>query len=345
MAQVLIAIFGISLLMIVHEAGHYLMARVFGMRVTVFSIGLGPALLKVQPKGSPTVFQLCAIPFLAYVRVAGMNPMEDADPNDPGLYSNKSAFARTLTVAGGPLANYVAATVMIFVLALTGWREVTPTTPMLVESVEAGAPADAAGVRPGDAILEVDGRPIADVRDLAAATGPRAGQPTTYRLERAGVALEPITIVPREAGGRGVIGVVPKIETYTRRLPIDEAAWMAVSLPWTMTVQNVEGMADLARRHSTDGLTGPVGMVKQVAFQAGQGLYAFVAILIALSVAVGFFNLLPLPFLDGGRLVFLGYEMIVGRKANQTLEVVVHAIGLLLLLGVTALVTLRDVVG
>src|SRR5215468_805763 len=90
MLQILVAIFGLSLLVIVHEAGHYLFARAFGIRVTRFSIGLGPVLVKYQPKGSPTVFQICAIPFLAYVMIAGMNPAEEVDPNDPGLYPNKS---------------------------------------------------------------------------------------------------------------------------------------------------------------------------------------------------------------------------------------------------------------
>jgi regulator of sigma E protease len=345
MAHVLIAIFGISLLMIVHEAGHYFMARAFGMRVTVFSIGLGPAIVKVQPKGSPTVFQICAIPFLAYVRIAGMNPLEENDPKDSGLYENKSAIARALTVLGGPLANYLAATLMIFVVAMIGWREQVPTTPMVVAAVEAGAPADKAGMRAGDVILEVEGKAIRDVRELAEMTGPRAGQPTMYTLQRDGSPLAPLTIVPRDAAGRGVLGVMPKVETRTRTFSVGEAAGMAIALPWMVTVENVQGMADLARRHSTEGITGPVGMVKQVALEAEKGIYAFVAILIVLSIALGFFNLLPLPFLDGGRLIFLACEIVAGRRPNQKLEVVVHAIGLLLLLGVTALVTLRDVVG
>jgi regulator of sigma E protease len=110
-------------------------------------------------------------------------------------------------------------------------------------------------------------------------------------------------------------------------------------------VQSLEGIADLARRRSTEGLTGPVGMVKQVATQADKGIYAFVSVLIALSVALGYFNLLPFPFLDGGRLVFLAYEAITTRRASPRIEAMAHAVGVLVLLGVTAMVTWRDVVG
>ncbi|HET6338115.1 MAG TPA: M50 family metallopeptidase [Polyangiales bacterium] len=345
MLQVLVAIFGISLLVIVHEAGHYLMARAFGIRVTRFSIGLGPVLAKYQPKGSPTVFQLCAIPFLAYVMIAGMNPAEEIDPNDPELYPNKSILARVLTIFGGPLANYLAASVMIFALALSGWRDEVPTEPMVVSSVEAGTPADKAGLKAGDVILEANGKPIRNVRELIDVTLPRAGQATTYVLQRDGKALPPVTIVPRNNGGKGVIGVTPKFETRTRALPIGEATTLAVTLPWTLTVRNIEGMVDLIKRRSTEGITGPVGMGKLVAQQAEKGIYPFVGILIAISVALGYFNLLPFPALDGGRLVFLGYEVITRRRPNERIEAAVHAVGLLFLLGVIALVTLRDVVG
>src|SRR5687768_13827071 len=112
MANVLFAIFGISLLMIVHEAGHYGMARAAGIRVLTFSIGFGPALFKFRPKGSPTTFQLCVIPLLAFVELAGANPYEDNDSKDPALYTNKSIGARALTLAGGPLANYLFAAVV-----------------------------------------------------------------------------------------------------------------------------------------------------------------------------------------------------------------------------------------
>ena len=113
-AYVVIAILGLAVLMVVHEGGHYLVARRFGMRVTKFSIGFGPTLWKKRPKGSPTTFQIAIIPFLAYVQIAGMNPFEDVDPNDKGSYANGSLIARISAIVAGPLANYLFASVFFF---------------------------------------------------------------------------------------------------------------------------------------------------------------------------------------------------------------------------------------
>ena len=112
--KVLITVAALSVLIIIHEGGHYLAARAFGMRVLKYSIGFGPTLFRYQPKGSPTVFQVAVIPFLAYVQIAGMNPNEDVDPNDPELYPNKSLFARFVTIAAGPVANYLTASLIVF---------------------------------------------------------------------------------------------------------------------------------------------------------------------------------------------------------------------------------------
>jgi len=345
MLQIVLAIFGISLLVIVHEAGHYVMARAFGIRVTRFSVGFGPVLAKYQPKGSPTVFQVCAIPFLAYVMIAGMNPADEYEANDAGLYSNKSLIARTLTIFGGPFANYLAASVMIFALAISGWREELPTTPMVVESVDPSSPAAKAGVQTGDEIIEANGRKIRNVRELIEVTAPRGGKTTPYVIRRHGRLLPPFQIVPRSTGERAVIGVTPKLALHYRAMAPGEAAQLALVLPYALTMRNLEGMADLIKHRSTEGITGPVGMGKLVAEQAEKGVYAFIGILIAISVALGLFNLLPFPALDGGRLVFLGYEVITRRRPSERIEAAVHTVGLLFLLGVIALVTLRDVVG
>lgn len=251
MAHVLLAILGLSLVMIIHEAGHFLVARRCGIRVTHFSIGFGPALVKWKPRGSDTTFQIGLVPLLAYVKMDGNDPTEEVDRSDPGLYDNKSVFARMATVLGGPLANYLSASVLIFGLALTG----------------------------------------------------------------------------------------------TKAKPVDEAAKAAVVMPAKMTVESVRGITDLVRHRTTEGMTGPVGMVKHMALQSQRGPRAFVGTMMAISIAVGFFNLLPFPFLDGGRMVFLAIEAVMRRRPNRMVEAIVHAVGLLLFLGMSALITVRDVMG
>jgi len=344
LVSVLVGIFGISLLVIVHEAGHYFAARAFGMRVTRFSIGLGPVIVSHTPRGSDTTFQICAVPFLAYVMIAGMNPAEEIDPKDPGLFPNKSVFARIVTIFAGPFANYLAASVMLFFMALFAWRVPAPVTePMQVAGVETSSPAAVAGVKAGDIVVEGHGKPIKNVTELIEVTRDRAGKPTVYVIERAGKRLPPITITPNSNGDRGVIGVTAVVNTVITQLPIGEAAYKAVVLPYLFSIDNLAGIWSLIERRTTEGVTGPVGMVSMVAQQGEKGLLPFLDILIAISVALGLFNLLPIPALDGGRLVFLGYELITRRRANERFEATVHAVGILFLLGVIALVTLRDV--
>lgn len=345
MAHIVLAILAISFLMIIHETGHYVAARAFGLKVTVFSIGFGPALIKYQPKGSPTVFKLCLVPVLAYVRIAGQNPLEKTDPKDKTLYENASLRARAMTTLGGSLANYAFGSIVIFVLALAGIREEVPSSPMVIGEVEAASPADRAGLRPGDVVLAVEGKPIKDVTELAAITGPRPGLATSYLVRRGGQELAPIAIVPRNADGRGKIGVVTTFDTHVQKSTVLEAAKLAVSVPVSMSMGQIEGIKKLFFERTTEGMTGPVGMTREVAKQSEKGPYDFLVTLIALSVALGCFNLLPFPFLDGGRLVFLGAEAIMGQRPNRTFELVLHVAGLVLLLGLSAFVTMRDILG
>jgi len=118
--SILIGILGLALLMVIHEGGHLLAARAFGMRVIRFSIGFGPALWRHQPKGSDTVYQVALIPFLAYVQIAGMNALEDIDPDDKGSYANASLIGRISAIFAGPLANYLFASVLFMGAFLIG---------------------------------------------------------------------------------------------------------------------------------------------------------------------------------------------------------------------------------
>src|SRR4029079_19055171 len=151
---ILFGILGLGLLMVLHELGHYLAARVFKMRVTRFSIGFGPALFRHTPKGSPTTYQVAIIPFLAYVQIAGMNPLEEIDPNDKGSYANASLLGRIVTIFAGPLANYLFASVLFFGALMIGGH-IVPTTNV---NVRPGSPADTAQMKSGDKVVEVAGK-------------------------------------------------------------------------------------------------------------------------------------------------------------------------------------------
>ncbi|MAQ18511.1 MAG: membrane-associated zinc metalloprotease [Sandaracinus sp.] len=358
--EILFAILGISILVIVHESGHYFAARAFGMRVTRYSIGFGPTLFKYQPKGSPTTFQVAAIPFLAYVQIAGMNPHEENDPDDPELFNNKSAFARIVTIAAGPIANYLTASLLVFFISLAGWPapwlsnvfmpdderyQVQPHEPMEVESVSEDSAAAEAGVEAGDIFLEANGVSVANVTELAEQTKDRGGLATEYLIERGGERLT-ISMTPREANGRALIGVVAvQGEMPPEHVAFDagQAAWAALVFPWRLTEMQLTSIAGMIRERHTDNIGGPVAMTRMVGQAVQSGPTHVFAMLVLLSVALGMFNLLPLPALDGGRLTFLAYEVITRRRPNEKVEAMVHFIGILLLLGVLVLVTIRDI--
>jgi len=344
--KVFITVVALSVLIIIHEGGHYLAARAFGMRVLRFSVGFGPTLFRYQPKGSSTVFQIAVIPFLAYVQIAGMNPNEEVDVDDPELYPNKSLFARVTTIAAGPIANYLTASVIVFGLGVTNTLPpMQPAEPMQVDHVVSDSPAARAGVRDGDVIVMANGEKIDNVSELIDATAPRAGEPTVYVIERGGRALPPITITPADHGGRGQIGVGAKMIPLYENLGTWDSAKLSVVLPYQMTMAQLNGLAEMVKRRSAEGIGGPVMMGKMVAEAAQAGLPAFLWILMFISVALGMFNLLPFPALDGGRLIFLGYEAITRRRVNERFEMLVHTFGIVFLLGVMILVTYRDIFG
>lgn len=336
------AILGITFLVIVHESGHYLAARAFGMRVLRYSLGFGPVIAKYQPKDSPTIFQVSAIPILAYVQIDGMNPAEENDPNDPALFGNKGIFARLCVILAGPFANYLAASVMVFGLyASTGVPEIDPEGPMVVTLVNAESPAHGAGLRVGDEIVEANGVAIHRVEDLIQVTQERAGVPTVYRVRREGVSLDPLTITPMDQGGRGIIGIMGGPSIRHVDAPISRLVWLSIERPIVFSVLQVQGIADMFRRRTLEGLSGPPQMVQMVAEQAQQGVQEYVQILFAISVALGFFNLLPIPALDGGRAMFLLFELVSRRKPNAKIETVATLVGFLVLISLIVFVSVR----
>jgi regulator of sigma E protease len=336
----LVAILGLAVLMIVHEAGHYFAARRFGMRVERFSIGFGPTLWKHRPKGSPTVYQVALIPFLAYVRIAGMNPFEDIDPNDKGSYAHAGLWARIVTIAAGPLTNYFFASVLVFFGLLIGGKEVADEATMRV-TVEPG-PAQVAGVESGDKIDAVNDQAVHNWDELRKAVSSHPGEPVDLTLERDGAILhKSVTPTPKGDKDEGLIHV--RMPTHMEPVRVREAVGMSVIAPPLFIYDNVRAIGRIIVHKEKLELAGPVGIVKETAKQAKTGPGMLLYFLGMLSAYLGAFNLLPVPALDGGRLLFIGAEVVSRRKPDAKLEAQVHAIGLLMLLTLIAFVTYGDV--
>jgi len=361
-----IAILGLAVLMIVHEAGHYFAARAYGMRVLKFSIGFGPTFFRIEPdagrwtfvafgdrvkvpifphdpeRHGPTVFQVAAIPFLAYVQVAGMNPLEELEPDDKGSYANASIGGRIVTIFAGPLANYLVASVFFFVpLYFDGKMALGEPTQV---QVEPGKPAEAAGLQSGDRVVAVDGADVDTWDAMSARIVSSEGKEIPIVVLREGARVElRATPIWDPKTKRARIGIGPFM--YKAKVGAGEAAKLAVEMPYTFVKANLAAIADLIRRKIDAPLHGPVEMVKQMKNAAQDGWADFMFFLASLSAYLAAFNLLPVPALDGGRLLFLGYEAATRKRPNPTVEAHIHAIGLVMMLGLMLYVTIANDLG
>lgn len=343
----LYAIFGLAILMVVHEAGHFFVARAFGMRVDRFAIGIGPTIWRVKPKDSPTTYQVGLIPFLAYVQVAGMNPFEDIDPEDKGCYANGSLFGRISVIIAGPLANYVFASLVFLAGFLAAGKasegtviDVDPKIEVVAErgeEVKRDSPAFAGGLRTGDEIVSIDGVPVTKWDEIPKHIQPKGNQSVKLVVQRAGERV-PLTITPHERDGKGVIGVRPE----RIPLPFGEAILPAIEMPARIVVISLQSLGRMVLGQESPQFSGPLGLMRETKKAADAGLGSYLSILGVLSTSLAFFNMLPIPALDGGRLMFLGYEAVTRRRANQKVEAQLHMVGMLMLLTTLALVTYRE---
>lgn len=336
---VLLGILGLGLLIVVHETGHLLVARAFGMRVIRFSIGLGPVLWRHQPRGSETVYQVALIPFLAYVQIAGLNPYEEIDPEDRSSYANASLLARISTIFAGSLANYLFASVLFFASVTVAGGMLEPSLEVEVLPDRAAA---AAGMRDGDRIVAIDGVELKDFEQMRERVYESPGVPLDFTVEREGQRVE-LRVIPGKNPERdgGFIGVSSARE---ERVPLSLSAAIvyAIVKPPLVVKATVVSLVELITGRQKADLMGPVGIAQTTGQAAQAGWDSFFLWLGILSAYFGAFNLFPFPALDGGRLVFLIYEAVTRRRPDARIEAHVHAVGLIVLLALIAVVTVSD---
>lgn len=347
----LLAILALSVLIIIHEFGHYACARIGGMHVDRFSvIGIGPVILRLGTyKG--TEFVISAIPFGAYVHIVGMEPEEYAQDEQgqlpqppPGTrnFRDSPLWARLLAIAGGPLFNYIAAILIIVgVFTTVGVQQPVAT---VVTSMTPDSPALAAGVEPGDEIVAIDGEP------MLGDGGPKVIEATKAKLGQT-IALEvlrgeerlvcDVTLNPQPPALNAQLGA--RVE-WTPINP-GEAALLGVKWPFQQTQRQLVGLWSLITGKIEAKVGGPVAIAKAIKVSADKGWVDFIVFSALISTLLGMFNLLPMPALDGGRLVFLFYELITRRPPNKLLEERVHTVGMIALLALIAWATFNDLRG
>jgi regulator of sigma E protease len=330
-----------SLLVIVHESGHFFTAKLAGIKVEQFSVGFGPQLLGWQ-RGE-TLYAVRAIPLGGFVKLAGMDGSMEAGPRS---FNAHPLWQRFIVIVAGSAFN-LALPVLIFfgVYTTVGTAEVQ--TPIAVSAVDAGTPASNAGLQSGDVIRSVNGRSINKFEDLRSALDAAKDTPVTVVVDRHGQ-LDSLTITPKldPASGSYILGFHPAIHT-SKPGPVD-----AAGLAFRDTGDSIVGIVGGIYQLATDkklggllgprGLEGPVGIVKTTAKAAQAGPLSLVGVIALLSLSLGLANILPFPALDGGRAAFLVLELVRGRPVDPAREQVVHYVGLALLFGLIGLVTYND---
>ena len=323
-----------------HEAGHFLFAKLFKVRVIEFSIGAGTKLWSATRGG--TLYALRAIPILGYVRMGGM---ESGDFEDPNGFHAKPAWQRIVILFGGPAANFLVAMLLVTGLGLTQVN----TDPGKVFNVVPGTPAAAAGLQPGDSIRAINGQPFS-----------RPGM--IGDVEKQGSPGEPLTLAGVHSNGQPfAYTVTPKCDTQVppqcligvgvprSLVTVQSAVTSGVVFPFVAVGGIVQGLWSLISGNiqggllGPQGLTGPIGIADITYQSVSQGPPTYIFLVALLSVALGFTNLLPLLALDGGRIVVVVIEWLRRRPFDRTSELNFQRWGLVALLGLAAVISFLDI--
>jgi regulator of sigma E protease len=332
------AVLAVSLLIVVHELGHLLAARRCGMRVERFSVGFGPVILSFR-RGE-TEYAISLLPLGGYVKIRGMAPGDDVVPGDGTAYANQPAWRRFLVILAGPFMNYATA-VLLAGLLLATLGLAAPDPAARVGRIQPGMPAEAAGLRRGDTILSVAGERVSTWRELVASIQRRPGTPVPLEVLRGeGPSAERLglTVTPRDEEGVGRVGFRP--HTLLERRDAGAAIFEAFHRTNQSAAAQLAAFGAVFSRSGAAGFTGPAGIAEELVYGARDGTAPFFTLVWQISVVLAILNLLPVPALDGGRLVFLAYEIVARRRVNERVENVLHVVGFVLLVGLLLGVTI-----
>ncbi|MCL2670975.1 MAG: RIP metalloprotease [Clostridiales bacterium] len=366
----ILALVILMILVLVHELGHYIAGRLLGFTITEFSIGMGPKIFKWKRKG--ILYSLRALPIGGSCMFYGEDPagggvekvlaegaeevVADAPPETEAAsegevvdeprkvnFNDMPRWRRAIVLFAGPFMNFVVAFAIAIVM-FTVFGQPIMTKPYATEIVAGGA-ADLAGMEVGDYILSVNGNPIGVYEDLKPALNAATDGRASVVVERDGVQVLLLLENMYDAERSGNFMNVSLDGTYEREYyGFFETIGKAFAYIWTM----IGAMFEFLRMLFTGGLragdvAGPAGTIGLIAEYIPQGMETILNLGILLSVNLGFINLLPIPALDGSRLLFIGIHAVTGKRVPQKVEGVIHAVGLLLLFGLMIFLTFTDI--
>ena len=349
---IILALLLLAILITVHEFGHFLAARATKIEVREFAVGMGPKLIGWKSRKHGTDFSIRAIPLGGFCAFYGEDDTKGISKDDPRAFAKQGVWRRLFVILMGPVMNFVLAFVVATVFFwVNGVSMVTGIDPYIAEVMAAG-PAYSAGMQPGDVVTEINGRDMldgtADTLLDTIANWKEGDDPLRMTIRRGEETLETeMTPVWDEAEGKMRIGVTIGGTYRTETQPETFLGGFEHSLDWCVRASGaiLGALKDLVTTgKGLDQTSGPVGIVSLVSteVQAG-GFSAFVQLLVLISINLGLMNLLPIPGLDGSRLVFGIVEVIRGKAVPPEKEAMVHLIGMVFLFGLMIFFTFKDI--
>ncbi len=349
MTSILAVVLVLGGLIFFHELGHFVVARGLGMGVSVFSLGFGTRLFGFT-RGK-TDYRVCAFPLGGYVQLVGESPdaelPEDFTPEES--FSRRPPWQRMLVVLAGPVFNFLLAWFIFWGLAYSqGVQEMLP----VIGQVTNSSAAEEAGIVPGDRIVEIDGQPIEVWDDLVERIEANQGNPMLVTVVR-GREMIPLEITPRLQEKRNLFGeikivpmfgIAPSGEFSSRDLGLLDAAVQGGRQIWEVSGLMVTGIVKLIERVIPWTDMGGVILISEMIHREAQnGLVNLLALTALISINLGILNLLPIPVLDGGHILFFFLETITGRPLSPKVQQAALKIGMMLLLMLMIVATFNDI--
>jgi regulator of sigma E protease len=355
-------VFVLSLVVFFHELGHFLIARWCGVRIMVFSIGFGPEIIGFNDRYG-TRWKISAIPLGGFVKFFGDNNAasvpDTARIASMDAHERAQSFAfqpvlkRAAIVVAGPLANFLLAIVIFAGVFMLYGKQ---TMSARVDSVQPDSVAAAAGFKPGDLVVAIDGRPIDNFAEMQRVVGASAGETLAITVDRDGVqqvlkatpALKEVKDNFGNVQRIGVLGISRSMAPEDLKLhPVapPQAIWMSVQETWSVidrTLGYIGGV--IAGREAANQLGGPIRIAQMSGQVASFGFVPLIQLAAVLSVSIGLLNLFPIPLLDGGHLLFYLIEGIRGRPLSEKAQEVGFRIGLAIVLMLMIFATFNDIV-
>ena len=328
------ALLGFSLLIIVHELGHFIMAKVNGIRVEEFSIGMGPKIFSTE--GKETKYSIGLFPIGGYVKMMG----EEEEVNDERSFSSKSPLRRISVIVAGAFMNFLLA-IIIFTVFLNKFGYSLPKVASLMENM----PAVEAGLQEGDEFLKVNGSKVLSADDLSVAINLAKDKPINFLISRNGENKE-IVVTPKlvEENGsqRYMIGFgFERIDNPGIVQSFKQSFKETISVI-NQTYKSLKMMVTGEVNFKTD-VGGPVSIIRMSSEAAKNGIWNLMYFIAFISINLAVFNMLPFPALDGGWTVILLIELITRRKVPDRIVGAMNYVGIMLLFGLMILVTIKDI--